>query len=61
MLLLWRRDEEGVEEEVIEWGPVAQTFLIRITPFRMSKGVIALLSALSFHGSSIYDCEANDS
>ena len=27
MLLLWRRDEEGVEEEVIEWGPVAQTVL----------------------------------
>ena len=27
--------------------------LIRITPFRMSKGVIALLSPLSFHGSSI--------
>ena len=27
--------------------------LVRITPFRMSKGVIALLSPLSFHGSSI--------
>ena len=27
--------------------------LVRITPFRMSKGVIALLSSLSFHGSSI--------
>ena len=27
--------------------------LLRITPFRMSKGVIALLSPLSFHGSSI--------
>ena len=27
--------------------------LVRITPFRMSKGVIALLSPLSFHGSNI--------
>ena len=27
--------------------------LVRITPFRMSKGVIALLSPLSFYGSSI--------
>ena len=26
---------------------------VRITPFRMSKGVIALLPPLSFHGSSI--------
>ena len=27
--------------------------LVRITPFRMSEGVIALLSPLYFHGSSI--------
>ena len=27
--------------------------LVRITPFRMSRGVIALLSPLSFHDSSI--------
>ena len=27
LLLLWRREEEVVEEEVIEWGPVAQAVL----------------------------------
>ena len=55
LLLLWRREEE-VEEVVIESGfrSGAQPFTIRITPFRMFKGVIALLSPLSFHGSSIY-------
>ena len=41
---------------MIRWGfcPGAQSFMVRITPFRMSRGVMALLSPLSFHGSSIY-------
>ena len=34
--------------------------LVRITPFRMSKGVIALLSPLSFHGSSILDAAVHN-
>ena len=58
LLLLWRREEVevGVEVEVIEWGFLsgAQPFTVRITPFRMSKGVMALLSPLSFHDSNIY-------
>ena len=61
LLLLWRREEEegvGVEVEVRvnERGfhSGAQPFTVRITPFRMLKGVMALLSPLSFHGSSIY-------
>ena len=58
LLLLWRREkvEVGVEVEVIEWGFLsgAQPFTVRITLFRMSKGVMALLSPLSFHGSNIY-------
>ena len=55
LLLLWRREEE-VEVEVIEWGfrSGVYPFTVRITPFRMSKGVMALLSPLSFHGSNIY-------
>ena len=32
---------------------VLKSLLVRIMPFRMSKGVMALLSPLSFHGSSI--------
>ena len=49
LLLLWRREEEVEEEvEVIRWGfrSGAQPFTVRITPFRMSKGVMALLSPL---------------
>ena len=44
LLLLWKREE--VEVDVIEWGFLsgAQPFTVRITPFRMSKGVMALLS-----------------
>ena len=60
-LLLWRREEVEVEVEVervevIEWGfrSGAQPFTVRITPFRMLKELMALLSPLSFHGSSIY-------
>ena len=55
-LLLLRRREEEVEVEVIEWGfrLGAHPFMVRITPFRMSKGVMALLSPLSFHTSNIY-------
>ena len=30
-----------------------KSLVVRITPFRISKGVIALLSPSSFHGSSI--------
>ena len=44
-------------EEVITRGEVGvlKALLVRITPFRMSKGVMALSSPLSFHGSNIYD------
>ena len=34
--------------------------LVRITPFRMSKEVTALLSPLSFHGSSILNDAIHD-
>ena len=56
LLLVWKREEEVEVEEVIEWGfrSGAQPFTVRITPFRMSKEVMPLLSPLSFHGSSIY-------
>ena len=39
----------------MRWGfcSDAQPFKVRITPFRISEGVIALLSPLSSHGSSI--------
>ena len=49
LLLLWRREEE-VEEDVIEWGfcSGAQPFTVRITPFRMSKGVMALFVPFIF-------------
>ena len=44
------RREEKVEVEVIEWGfrSGAQPFTVRITPFRKSKGVMALLSPFIF-------------
>ena len=49
LLLLWRREDE-VEVEVTEWGfrLGAQPFTVRITPFRMSKWVLALFVSFIF-------------
>ena len=55
LMLLWRREEEEVEVEVIEWGVRwLKPFLVLITRFRLSKGVTALLSPLASRGPSIY-------
>ena len=47
-----KRSEEGITREKVG---MLKALLVRITPFRMSKGVMALSSPLSFHGSNIYD------
>ena len=54
LLLLWRRDAEGVEVEVVEWGPVAQTVLGTDNAISDVERRDGALSLLSFHGSSIY-------
>ena len=36
-----------------ERSGVLKALLVRITPFRMSKGMMALCPLLSFHGSNI--------
>ena len=43
----------GGGREVIRWGvgSGAHSLLVRITPFRMSKGIMALLSPLFCRGS----------
>ena len=58
LLLLWRREEE-VNIRGVRSG-VLRSLLVRITPFRMSKGVMALLSpCLSMV--PIFMIDANDS
>ena len=53
----------GVEEKwsVGVSSGMLKPLLVRITPFRMSKGVIALLSPSSFHGSSILNTAIRNS
>ena len=56
-----RGEEESKREEERVWRSGAQPFKVRITPFRMSKGIMALLSPIYLAVIPVFMPDANES
>ena len=61
LLGLEEKKREREREREREWRSGAQPFKVKITPFRMSKGIMALLSPTYLAVIPVFMTDANES